>query len=227
MVLFTFVSVSAAAAPMIELLALFDSVTLPLPDRLTLAPPILSVPPPVGLPMLIAAEFVRVPEPVTSSVAAGSIATVPELVRLAILTTSFVPYSIKLAPELLVNDPLTFTILEPPEKPVVNWFELFTLPVTDSVVFDPAPSDKFSPCAELPLLMVNVPPLGVTACVTPSFRFSVPSTLVSPVSAEVLPALMAPPGLRVRLVPLVTSVIPCPVYCKVSPVLVPEVGPIV
>src|SRR5271155_4728937 len=103
------------------------------------------------------------------------ICRVPELLSALTLTSSFVPYKIICAPAALVKVPLTLTVFVPPEKPLAKRPELFTLPVTESVVVVAPLRDSSS---TPPLAMVKAPPLGVTVVVCPLFRYKVPATVV-------------------------------------------------
>lgn len=203
-----------------------------LPEEL----PRVTVPPPVSVALELVnlsvpwvrlrfPEFVSVPVPVISRVdPLPTMAMVPALLNVAMLATSVLapspppPYSVRVAPELLVKVPLTVTEFVPPENPLENVPELLTLPVIDKEVFEDAPSDKFN---DPPLEIVSVPPAGVTAVVWLLLRFNIPSTLFkcpNPLD-ETLPLITFNDPAREITDPETTSVIPCPppVMFKVAP----------
>ena len=109
-------------------------------------------------------------------------------------------------------------VFVPPEKPVLKLPELFTLPVTDSVVVEPAvPESSAIP----PLAMVKVPPVGVTEVVWLFSISNVPSMLVRLAKALVV----VDPFLTLKFPkssidePATTLVTPCPppVMVRVAP----------
>src|ERR1700682_478476 len=163
-VLLTFVSVSAPAAPSIRLLVGPElSVTVPLPLRDTLDALIFRIPP---LLSLITLEFDEV-APVRLSMAPGPMSILPLLVSVLILTTSPALANDRKAPALLVNIPLIVALLL---LNVWNVPELLTL-LTNNV--EPFPTNSRPPTET-----ESVPPVGVSVSVCPFCQDRAPATVV-------------------------------------------------
>src|SRR5260370_575532 len=153
--------------------------------------------PPMKYDVPAATSVTPVPPPKIVSVVPLTIISVPALLSDGTVITSPALFSCNVANALFVNAPLTFTVLLPPVKPVSNVPAFVTLPVI--VTVDPLFTSNLPPLLFKlplsvnlvgvaisranrnwpPLLIVSVPPLGVTVLVCPSTYSIVPSTVVT------------------------------------------------
>src|SRR5580704_1733237 len=201
MVFLTLVSVPV---PPMMLPAKFERMTFPVVPVSVVLPLILRVPAPLPSPTFIVPLFVAVPTVVRFRVALGPMVKVPLLTSVATFITSVLLLktpSWVLAPELLVNVPVTVSVLEPPSAPalVKRPPELVRLPDTVMLVDE-------SKARKPVLLMVNVPMPGVSVNVWPFPTVREPSTLPRFASPLAVPAFSVP--FTTRFEPATISVIP-------------------